>query len=63
MGDPTKVVMLETLLAVIERDNLLKNVQEVGKVLLDGLRAAEVKYIYFKKKIAIVVCESNDVEI
>uniref|UniRef100_A0A1B6EGL6 (S)-3-amino-2-methylpropionate transaminase n=1 Tax=Clastoptera arizonana TaxID=38151 RepID=A0A1B6EGL6_9HEMI len=37
MGDPGKLLILETVLAVIKRDNLLKIVEESGKVLLNGL--------------------------
>lgn len=43
VGDPTKIVMLEAQLEVMNRDNLLKNVTEVGKILLDGLREAQVR--------------------
>lgn len=44
VGDPTKVVLLEALLNVIERDNLLRNVYETGKLLLKGLKDCEKRY-------------------
>jgi len=36
MGEPLKLVMMNTAIQVVERDNLLDNVNRVGKVLLDG---------------------------
>ncbi|KAK2172895.1 hypothetical protein NP493_921g01049 [Ridgeia piscesae] len=37
MGDPSKVVLLEEMLAVIRRDRLMENVVDVGRHLMDGL--------------------------
>ena len=42
MGDPSKIVMLEALIDVIERDNLMNNVKDVGKYLLNGVKELEV---------------------
>lgn len=44
MGDPGKVLLLERILEVVKRDNLLKNVERVGKVLKGGLLEAEAEY-------------------
>ncbi|MFH4978244.1 hypothetical protein AB6A40_004953 [Gnathostoma spinigerum] len=37
MGEPTKLVLLERVIRVIERDNLLQQVREVGTELRNGL--------------------------
>jgi len=44
MGDPSKIVMLEALIDVIERDNLMNNVKDVGKYLLNGVKELEKEY-------------------
>lgn len=41
MGDPGKVLLLERILEVVKRDNLLQNVERVGKVLKGGLLEVE----------------------
>lgn len=37
MGDPSKVILLEEMLGVMERDRLLENVRDVGTHLMAGL--------------------------
>lgn len=44
MGDPGKVLLLEKILEVVKRDNLLANVEQVGKVLKGGLLEIEKEY-------------------
>lgn len=44
MGDPTKVIFLEKVIHVIQRDKLIKVVNDSGKILLDGLNAFSQKY-------------------
>uniref|UniRef100_F1KZ14 (S)-3-amino-2-methylpropionate transaminase n=2 Tax=Ascaris TaxID=6251 RepID=F1KZ14_ASCSU len=44
MGEPTKVILLEKAIEVIKRDNLLKNVRNIGEELQKGLRDLEQKY-------------------
>ncbi|XP_060530025.1 4-aminobutyrate aminotransferase, mitochondrial-like isoform X2 [Cylas formicarius] len=44
MGDPGKVILLENILQVIFKENLLKNVRETGKYLLDGLKELEKEF-------------------
>lgn len=41
MGDPGKLVLLEAILDVIQRDNLLNKVAKVGDYMLDQLRKME----------------------
>ncbi|VDK80717.1 unnamed protein product [Onchocerca ochengi] len=41
LGDPTKVILLEKALQVIERDNLLEQTRRVGKALQSRLRQIE----------------------
>ncbi|XP_037035478.1 4-aminobutyrate aminotransferase, mitochondrial [Bradysia coprophila] len=41
MGDPGKLLILEQILKVIQRDNLLANVNKVGKKLRSGLLEAQ----------------------
>jgi len=38
MGEPSKVILLEKVIEVIQRDNLLANAQVTGTILLDGLK-------------------------
>lgn len=44
MGDPGKLILLEEVLKVIKRDNLLENVNRVGAVLKKGLLDAQKEY-------------------
>ncbi|VDK56990.1 unnamed protein product [Anisakis simplex] len=44
MGEPTKLILLEKAVEVIERDNLLEQVRRVGKGLQSGLRNIESAY-------------------
>lgn len=44
MGDPGKLLLLETILKVIERDSLLDNVNRVGDKLKKGLLQAQKDY-------------------
>lgn len=44
MGDPGKVLLLEQILNVIKRDNLLANVERVGKHLKSGLMGIEQEF-------------------
>lgn len=44
MGDPGKLILLEEVLKVIKRDNLLENVNRVGAVLRKGLLDAQKEY-------------------
>lgn len=44
MGDPGKVILLEAILGVIERDQLLENVKASGKVLMDGLGSLQQEF-------------------
>lgn len=44
MGDPGKLLLLETVLNVIKRDSLLENVTRVGNKLKDGLHQAQNDY-------------------
>lgn len=44
MGDPSKLLLLEEVINVINEENLLKNVNAAGKVLKDGLLALEKEY-------------------
>lgn len=44
MGDPGKLVLLEGIIDVIERDNLLEVVQESGCVLKTGLEELQNKF-------------------
>lgn len=44
MGDPGKLLLLETILKVIKRDSLLENVNRVGKKLKQGLLDAQRNY-------------------
>lgn len=46
MGEPTKVILLEKAIEVIKRDNLLKNVRNIGEELQKGLRDLEVIEIF-----------------
>ncbi|CRK92986.1 CLUMA_CG006567, isoform A [Clunio marinus] len=45
-GDPGKVLLLEAVLNVIKRDNLLENVNKAGKVLKSGLFEIENEFPY-----------------
>ena len=42
LGDPSKVIFLEEFIRVIERENLLDNVQSVGKQLVQGMTELQV---------------------
>lgn len=44
LGDPGKIILLEGIMDVIRRENLLEEVVSVGKVLEDGLNDLEKKY-------------------
>lgn len=44
MGDPGKMIMLEEVLKIIRRDQLLDNVKETGKVLMKGLLEYQNNY-------------------
>ncbi|GAB6032634.1 hypothetical protein CHUAL_011513 [Chamberlinius hualienensis] len=44
LGEPTKVIMLDVLLKVMKRDNLLDVTIEAGNTLLKGLQDASRKY-------------------
>lgn len=44
MGDPGKVLLLEGILKVIQRDNLLANVEKTGKYLKQGLLDMEKEF-------------------
>lgn len=44
MGDPSKVLLLETIVDVIAEDNLQQVVRDSGKVLLKGLHELQDKY-------------------
>ncbi|KAK4321583.1 hypothetical protein Pmani_007608 [Petrolisthes manimaculis] len=44
MGDPSKVVMLQEVIKVIERDNLLHMATQSGDVLFKGLRTLDQKF-------------------
>lgn len=44
MGDPGKLLLLETVLQVIKRDALLDNVEKTGKYLKQGLIEAQNEY-------------------
>ncbi|VDN88549.1 unnamed protein product [Brugia pahangi] len=41
LGDPTKVILLEKALKVIERDNLLEQMRKVGATMQSELRKIE----------------------
>ena len=43
MGDPVKMVVLETVIKEIQSENLLSLVKESGEVLLSGLKELEVQ--------------------
>lgn len=44
VGDPSKVILLEEVVKVIEEQNLLKQVSDTGKYLLSSLEEAQVKF-------------------
>jgi len=44
MGDPTKIILLEAILNVIKRENLLSVVEKSGDVLMSGLRELEAEF-------------------
>lgn len=44
MGDPTKIVLLDAVLKVIKRENLLSVVEKSGDVLMSGLRDLEAEF-------------------
>lgn len=43
-GDPGKLIILERVLEVIKRDNLIENVRKSGDVLLKGLKDAQKEF-------------------
>ena len=44
MGDPSKLLLLETVINVIKRDNLLSLVQKSGDILLSELKKLQNEY-------------------
>ena len=44
MGDPSKIVLLEKVVQVVKRDNLLNLAQESGRKLMDGLKDLSKRY-------------------
>ncbi|KAG7164117.1 4-aminobutyrate aminotransferase-like, partial [Homarus americanus] len=44
MGDPSKIIMLEEVIQVINRDRLLENVKETGAVLMKGIQGLEQRF-------------------
>lgn len=44
MGDPHKMVILDTLLKVMKEDNLLDNTLKQGEALVNGLKALQVNH-------------------
>jgi len=44
MGDPSKLVLLEEVIKVIERDQLIENVNKTGKALISGLKELEKQH-------------------
>ena len=51
MGDPVKLILLEAVLDVIAKDNLLDTVEASGKALMDGLHRLQEKYPHLLHKI------------
>ena len=47
VGDPSKIVLLEEVVNVINRDNLLDKVKVTGDYLLAGLKEAQVCSVRF----------------
>ncbi|CAG0883345.1 unnamed protein product [Cyprideis torosa] len=44
MGDPGKVIFLDSILAVMERENLLENVRRTGELMVKELRNLEAEF-------------------
>ena len=44
MGDPAKVMLLETTVKVMEEQDLLQNVRNVGKTLEAGMLQLQVRH-------------------
>ncbi|CAD6241101.1 GSCOCG00009136001-RA-CDS [Cotesia congregata] len=44
MGDPSKLIMLEAIVNIIQRDNLLEKVSKVGEYTLDNLKKIEKEF-------------------
>lgn len=44
MGDPSKLIFLEAIIQVIQRDNLLERVSKVGKYTLAQLKILENEF-------------------
>ncbi|XP_075220509.1 4-aminobutyrate aminotransferase [Lycorma delicatula] len=44
MGDPGKIIILEAILDIIKKENLLQTVEETGKVLTSGLKELEKEF-------------------
>jgi 4-aminobutyrate aminotransferase / (S)-3-amino-2-methylpropionate transaminase len=44
MGEPTKLVLLEKVVEVIKKNNLVEKTKNIGKLMLDGLRQLESNY-------------------
>lgn len=45
LGDPARLIVLESVLREIQRHRLLELVQQTGTVLLDGLKELEVSQV------------------
>lgn len=44
VGDPSKLILLDEVLSEVRQNNVLNNVQEVGKILMDGLKDLQNQY-------------------
>lgn len=44
MGDPSKLIMLEEVVKIIQKESLLENVNKTGNVLMKGLLEYQKKY-------------------
>lgn len=44
MGDPSKLIILEEVIKIIQRESLLENVNKTGSVLMNGLYEYQKKY-------------------
>ncbi len=47
MGDPSKLVLLEAVVNVVKRDQLLHSTATVGEKLLKGLESLQVRYFSY----------------
>ena len=50
IGDPSKVILLEAVVKVIKQQNLLSQVNEVGKHLWSGLHDLEVNIAFLQQQ-------------